>query len=173
MRRRASCTVSVFFAFALVAAACGDDDDGGVSAETTTPAAEDDTTAEDSPQEGPVTIANELDFEFRPVTGTFEVMEGADILGCSGGTFVDAGRPTDGVQRTYTCDSGSNEGSFTADFNFVAVPNEVSDNGTWTVLEGSDDFVGLQGDGDWSIVYDTDDPNVGVGSWTGDISYTS
>jgi hypothetical protein len=174
MRKRLLLVLGIFLALASVAAACGDDDDGGDSDETTTSAAEGDTTttSEDTPKEGPVTIANQVDFNFRPVAGTFEVTEGADILGCSSGSFQDAGSPTDGVERVYTCEAGSNEGSFTSDFNFLADDTE-SDSGTWSISEGSDDFVGLQGDGDWSIVYATDDSDIGVGTWTGDISYTS
>jgi hypothetical protein len=129
--------------------------------------------SDDEPASGPVTFETELDFSFRPVTGTFEVTEGADVLGCTSGTFVDSGSPDEGVERVYTCDSGSNEGSFTATFNFEANKFEESDNGTWTVVEGSDDFVGLQGSGDWSIVYEATGPNIGVGAWTGDINYTS
>jgi hypothetical protein len=134
--------------------------------------------SDDTPKEGPVTIENQVDFSFRPVAGTFEVTEGADVLGCSSGTFVDSGSPNEGIQRVYTCESGSNEGSFTASFNFEAEELEESDNGTWTVVEGSDDFVGLQGSGDWSIVYPTTDERsslhgIGVGTWTGDINYTS
>jgi hypothetical protein len=127
----------------------------------------------DEPAAGPVTFETEVDFSFRPVAGTFEVTEGADVLGCSSGTFVDSGSPNEGIQRVYTCDSGSNEGSFTASFNFEAEEFEESDNGTWSVVEGSDDFVGLQGSGDWSIVYEPTGPDVGVGAWTGDINYTS
>ena len=132
----------------------------------------------DEPAAGPVTFENEVDFSFRPVAGTFEVTEGADVLGCSSGTFVDSGSPDDGIERVYTCDSGSNEGSFTASFNFEPNPDTTGDNGTWTVVEGSDDFVGLQGSGDWSIVYPTPDERislsgVGAGTWTGDINYTS
>jgi hypothetical protein len=127
----------------------------------------------DEPAAGPVTIGNEVDFSSRPVAGTFEVTEGADILGCYSGTFVDSGSPNEGIQRAYTCDSGSNEGSFTTSFNFEAEEFEESDNGTWTVVEGSDDFVDLQGSGDWTIVYEATGPDVGVGTWTGDINYTS
>jgi hypothetical protein len=128
----------------------------------------------DEPASGPVTFENEVDFSFRPVAGTFEVTEGADVLGCSSGTFVDSGSPNERIQRVYTCDSGSNEGSFTASFNFDATETFTeSDNGTWTVVEGSDDFVDLQGNGDWSIVYEATGPDVGVGTWTGDINYTS
>jgi hypothetical protein len=84
----------------------------------------------DTPKEGPVTIVTQVDFSSRPVTGTFEVTEGADVLGCSSGAFVDGGSPTDGVQRVMACDSGSNEGSFTVTLTFEAVAFEVSDNGT-------------------------------------------
>ena len=129
--------------------------------------------SDDTPKEGPVTIENQVDFSFRPVAGTFVVTEGADVLGCSSGAFVDSGSPDTGIERVYTCESGSNEGSFTTSFNFEAEELEESDNGTWTVVEGSDDFVDLQGGGDWSIVYPTDGPDIGVGTWTGDIKYTS
>ena len=129
----------------------------------------------DEPAAGPVTFETEVDFSFRPVTGTFEVTEGADVLGCSSGAFVDSGTPTDGIQRVFTCDSGSSEGSFTTSFNFdtTGLSNNDSDNGTWSVVEGSDDFDGLQGSGDWSIVYDQTGGGGGVGTWTGDINYTS
>ena len=180
MRRQLLCTVGILFAFVSLAAACGDDDDGGDSAEAA-PEADGDTTTEDTPQEttddpemeGPVTIETQVDFEFRPVAGTFEVTEGADIIGCSTGSFVDAGSPTEGVRRVYTCESGSNEGSFSASLSFLAEANTVSDSGTWTIEEGSDAFVDLQGDGDFSIVYETDGPNIGEETWTGKVSYTS
>jgi hypothetical protein len=129
--------------------------------------------SDDTPKEGPVTIENQVDFSFRPVAGTFEVTEGTDVLECSSGTFVDSGSPNEGIQRVYTCDSGSNEGSFTASFTFEAEEFELSDNGTWSIVEGSDDFAGLQGSGVWSIVYEATSPDVGVGTWTGDINYTS
>jgi hypothetical protein len=125
----------------------------------------------DEPKEGPVTWVNAVDFTSPPITGTFEVTEGADVLGCSSGTFVDSGTPDTGIERVQTCDSGSNEGSFTVAFTFDAFTAE-GENGTWNVVEGFDDFVGLQGSGDWSIVYPTS-PDAGVGTWTGDINYTS
>ena len=127
--------------------------------------------SDDTPKEGPVTWVNEVTFGSQGVSGTFEVTEGADVLGCSSGTFVDSGNPDVGVQRVQTCDSGSNEGTFTVAFAFDDFTDE-GENGTWSVVEGSDDFVGLQGGGDWFIVYPTD-PNLGVGTWTGDINYSS
>jgi hypothetical protein len=143
----------------LFVAACSSDD----SASGTT-------VADETPKEGPVTTATEVDFSSSPVAGTFEVTEGADVLGCSSGTFVDS---DSGVRRVQTCDSGSNEGSFTVTFTFDDHFEGSSDAGTWSVVEGSDDFVGLQGGGDWSIVYEQTGPDAGVGTWTGDISYTS
>jgi hypothetical protein len=125
----------------------------------------------DEPKEGPVTWVNEVSFGPQGVSGTFEVTEGADVLGCSSGTFVDSGTPDSGIERVYTCDSGSNDGSFTTGFTFDAFTDE-GENGTWSVVEGSDDFVGLQGGGDWFIVYPTN-PDLGMGTWTGDINYTS
>jgi hypothetical protein len=129
----------------------------------------------DEPASGPVTFETEIDFSMRPVTGTFEVTQGADVLGCSSGTFRDSGSPNDGIQRVMTCDSGSNEGSFTVTLSFVTAGSFESgaDNGTWSVVESSDDFDGLQGSGDWSIVYDQTGGGSGAGTWTGDINYTS
>ena len=127
--------------------------------------------SDDTPKEGPVTWVNEVSFGSQEVSGTFEVTEGADVLGCSSGTFVDSGTPDSGIERVYTCDSGSNEGSFTTGFTFDDFTSE-GENGTWSIVEGSDDFVGLQGGGDWFIVY-PDNPDLGVGTWTGDINYTS
>jgi len=49
-------------------------------------------------------------------------------------------------------------------------------------VEGSGDFVGLEGGGDWSVIFATPtgdesfvtgDENVGVETMTGDIKYTS
>jgi hypothetical protein len=87
----------------------------------------------------------------------------------------ESGSSDTGIERVYTCDSGSNEGSFAASFNFdtTGLSNNDSDNGTWSVVEGSDDFDGLQGSGDWSIVYDQTGGGSGVGTWTADINYTS
>jgi hypothetical protein len=127
----------------------------------------------DEPAAGPVTIENEVDFSSQPITGTFEVTQGADVLGCSSGTFVDSGNPDSGIERVYTCDSGSNEGSFTTGFTFdFEAFTDERQNGTWSVVEGSDDFDGLQGSGDWFIVYPVSQ-DVGMGTWTGDINYTS
>jgi hypothetical protein len=39
----------------------------------------------DEPASGPITIVSELDVSGRAISGTFDVTEGADILGCSAG----------------------------------------------------------------------------------------
>jgi hypothetical protein len=70
-------------------------------------------------QQGPVTIDTQIDFTEEPFHGTFEVTEGADALGCSSGTFVDAppDAPTErGIHKEFTCESGPSTGTFTAEF---------------------------------------------------------
>jgi hypothetical protein len=130
--------------------------------------------SDDTPTEGPVTIVTQIDFSEAPIHGTFEVTEGADVLQCSSGTFEDEFVTEGNFLKVFTCDSGSNEGTFTANFNVSsgAAPDSLVDSGTWSVAEGSDDFVGLQGSGEWSVVYNPDAPE-GVETWTGDINYTS
>jgi hypothetical protein len=105
--------------------------------------------------EGPVTIEIEADFSARPVVGTFEITEGADVLGCSSGTSVDEWVAEDSVLTTMTCTSGSNSGTFTADFD---------PDGPWSIVDSSGDFVGLQGSGDF-LERDTGS------TFTGDIEF--
>jgi hypothetical protein len=120
----------------------------------------------------PVTIVAQVDFDDRPVIGTFEVTEGADVLQCSSGTFVDGRVNQANHLRVFTCESGPNEGTFTAIFTINDPPTGPGDdNGAWNVSEGSDDFVGLQGGGEWSAVNTGDLPE-SVETWTGDIEYT-
>jgi hypothetical protein len=128
--------------------------------------------SDDTPTEGPVTIVAQVDFDDRPVIGTFEVTEGADVLQCSSGTFED-GRVSQATHlRVFTCEAGSSEGTFTATFTVDDPPTGPGDgNGSWSVAEGSDDFVDLQGDGEWSAVNTGDLPE-SVETWTGGIEYT-
>ena len=130
--------------------------------------------SDDTPTEGPVTIVTQLDFSDQPVIGTFEVTEGADVLQCSSGTFEDELVAPRNLLKVFTCESGSNEGTFTAKFNITSASaaGSLVDRGPWSVVEGSDDFVDLQGGGEWSVVYSPDVPE-GVETWTGDINYTS
>ena len=127
----------------------------------------------DAPTSGPVTIETQIDFSTEPFGGTFEVTEGANILGCSSGTFVDT-PGTDDVNKLMTCDSGTNMGTFSISFvpgGYDTGPGD--ENGPWSILEGSDDFSGLQGGGDFWVVFDPDDLPQGVETMTGEIEFTS
>jgi len=118
-----------------------------------------------TPTAGPVTIETDVDRSVSPLQGTFEVTVGADVLGCSSGTLVQMNSETFGKKdNVMTCESGSNTGTFTIVYDPV-------DTSRWTVLESSDDFAGLQGEGRLSWVL----PNAStvVETFTGDIEYTS
>lgn len=130
--------------------------------------------ADSTPTEGPVTIETQTDLTVRPIVGTFEVTESADILGCSSGTFVDEFETSVNINRVMTCDAGSNDGTFTAVFALEGGDSGPGDeNGPWSVAEASGDFVGLQGAGEFSAFWDSeDDAGQGVETWTGDIEYT-
>ena len=123
----------------------------------------------DTPTAGPVTIETKADVSAGTLQGTFEVTVGADVLGCSSGTFVDIGGAT-GIDKVMTCESGSNAGTFTIVFHPVGPDFQ---NGPWSVLESSDDFAGLQGEGDYSVVDDPDGIHAALETLTGDIEYTS
>ncbi len=127
--------------------------------------------SDDSPTEGPVTIIAQVDFDDRPVIGTFEVTAGADVLQCSSGTFEDGRVNSATHRRIFTCESGTNQGTFTTTLTYSDVPSGADSTGSWNVAEGSDDFVSLQGNGDWSSIKTEDLPE-SVDTWTGDISYS-
>jgi len=130
-----------------------------------------DTSTSDTPTSGPVTIETEADFSTRPVIGTFEVAEGADILGCSTGTWEDTfDDVTEDVTKLMSC-TEPNTGTFTILFDpdgYDTGPGE--NNGPWSILNGFDDYAGLQGEGDfWSVDVG---PETGAGTFTGDIEYS-
>ncbi len=159
----------------LVLSACGGDDAGDEAATTTTVGDQATTTtalASDAPTSGPVTIEAAADFSTRPVVGTFEVTEGADVLGCSNGTYEDTfDEATEDVSRLMTC-SGPNTGTFTIVFDpdgYDTGPGE--NNGPWRIVSGSADFADLRGEGDFWMT--PDGPDTGVEEYTGDIEYTS
>jgi hypothetical protein len=116
------------------------------------------------PAKGTVTIKTRIDFNVLPYTGTFEVSEGADILGCSAGSFVDTPMD-DSVQKLLTCESGASSGTFTAEFN----PEENP--GPWSIVAATEDFTGLAGGGGFSIVVDNATAS-GVETLTGEIEYS-
>jgi hypothetical protein len=130
--------------------------------------------SDDTPTEGPVTIVTQADFSGQTVVGTFEVTEGADVLQCSDGTFEDEFVTEGNILKVFTCESGSNEGTFTATFApSDSAPGPGDENGPWSVVESSGDFVGLEGGGDFSVVYATNGANEGVETLTGDIKYSA
>jgi len=126
------------------------------------------------PAFGPVTIETEIDFSTEPVVGTFEVTEGADILGCSNGTFEDTfDDVTEDISKLLTC-SEPNTSTFTIVFDpdgYDTGPGEL--NGPWSILDGFDDFAGLQGEGDFWLLDNPEDPALAMETFTGDIEYTS
>ena len=126
----------------------------------------------DAPTSGPVTIETEPDFSTRPVVGTFELTEGADILGCSNGTFEDTfDEDTEDVTKLMTC-SEPNTGTFTILFDPDGYDTGAGEhNGPWRILDGSADFADLQGEGDYLHSHDL--PETSVETYTGDIEYTS
>lgn len=122
----------------------------------------------DMPQ-GPVTIVTEIDFSDFPFSGEFQVTEGAEILGCSAGTFIDhpAGfePPSEGaIAKIFTCGDGG-EGTFTANFQPFAAGH-----GHWNITDATDDFAGLRGEGDFSVTFDPD-TNTGEEILTGQIHF--
>jgi hypothetical protein len=112
-----------------------------------------------------VTITTQIDFTEEPFNGSFEVTEGADVLGCSSGTFVDTppNPPTDrGVHKEFTCESGAGTGTFTAEF--------FPPGGPWKIVDAANDFSELSGWGAMSLMPDETDPeNAGVETFIGEI----
>jgi hypothetical protein len=96
------------------------------------------------PTQGAVTIITRIDFTKKPLQGSFEVTQGAAVLGCVRGTFVD--RPITAIagHKEFTCTSGTKKGTFTAK---VYPPR-----GPWQIVDATDDFRGLSGAGDFFVV---------------------
>ncbi len=119
----------------------------------------------DTPTAGPVTIETDIaDLSASPISGTFEVTVGADVLGCFSGTLAVMESEKFGwFDTVMTCESGPKTGTFT-----------ITDGGPqfdWSVLESSDDFAGLQGVGRMTFVLPS--PTTAEETYTGDIEYTS
>ncbi|MDX1745491.1 MAG: hypothetical protein R3324_06095 [Halobacteriales archaeon] len=99
------------------------------------------------PASGPVAIEFDLDTSTRPITGTFDVTEGVDVLGCAEGTFED--NPGFELTRMMTCTDG---GTGTVTFMFEPGGYETGpglQNGPWEIVDANGDFSGLEGGGDW------------------------
>jgi hypothetical protein len=118
---------------------------------------------DDTPAAGPVTLRAKINLSDPTVAGTFTVDTGADVLGCSSGTVVQVNNSGLSATNVMTCDSGPNAGT-------VTITRGGEDVRVWNVLESSDDFAGLQGEGSWDWAL------TGTGSvvetFTGDIEYT-
>jgi hypothetical protein len=118
-----------------------------------------------------ITIRTKINFNVWPRRGTFEVLEGASLLGCSGGSFVDT--PVDPIiQKLLTCESGTRSGTFTIEFTAEeSNPGPGAENGPWNMAASTEDFVGLAGRGDFSVVHN-EETAWGVETLTGQIEYS-
>ena len=72
-----------------------------------------------------LTIETASDFSSKPVHGTFEVTEDADILGCSNGTYVDT-PPADEVNKVMSCSEPSQVLSPSLSFRLDMTPDPES-----------------------------------------------
>jgi len=99
---------------------------------------------------GPVTIETFIHFQKTPFHGKFVVLEGALILGCSKGVFVDTPQGA-GAVKEFTCLSGPGAGdTFTVHFEpWVGAISGGNANGHWRVVEGTGFFATLHGEGDF------------------------
>jgi hypothetical protein len=113
-----------------------------------------------------VGITTDVDFGEEPFSGTFEVTEGADALGCATGTFVDATGDEE-IEKTFTCTDGLREGTFTA---LITRPSEEGEQTPWRVVDATADFAGLEGEGEFSVDEDDED-KTGVETLTGEVAY--
>ena len=113
-----------------------------------------------------VEITTEIDFSEQPFSGTFEVNEGADALGCTTGTFVD-GTGDEEIEKTFTCTDGPREGTFTA---LITLPGEEGEQTPWRIVDATADFTGLEGDGEFSVD-ENDEDKTGVETLTGEVAY--
>jgi len=119
---------------------------------------------------GPVTIEIFIHFEPPPPNhGDFVVLEGALILGCSGGTFVDAWHGN--VKGEFTCGSGPGAGdTFTVRLEpWVGDFSRGNAHTHWRVVEGTGFFATLHGQGDFSIEFV--DEWHGIATFTGKVHF--
>ena len=118
-----------------------------------------------------VTIVTKIDFSSEPFHGTFNVTEGADVLGCSRGTFTDF--PAAGaIDKVMTCTKGG-DGDIVLDFRPCVISFDPETNtctGNWKVESATGDFEGLLGGGDVLVVFDPNKP-AGMETLTGEIHY--
>lgn len=96
----------------------------------------------------PFTIVTAVDFLTDPFSGTFNVEQGSDALGCSGGTFADhplaagdfgTGQSGGVLLKVLTCTNGKRSGSFLIHFEMAFE--------RWRFHRGTGDFTGVEGQG--------------------------
>jgi hypothetical protein len=127
-----------------------------------------------TPPQGPVTIVTDIDLSEFPFVGTFAVVEGAGLLGCTSGTFIDLpGGIVPGargnITKNFTCTEGG-IGTFVANFQLASDVGPGDLNGHWNITDAAGAFAGLRGEGDFSV--DTDCcPLSGVETLTGSIHF--
>jgi LPXTG-motif cell wall-anchored protein len=132
--------------------------------------------AADAPND-PFVIETQLTFhETAPPSGTFDVLADSEVLGCSTGSFIDPdAEDIEGglaeVTKLFTCESGPKTGTFSVLFIPGQDVNEADhQTGPWEVEEGTGDFAGLVGGGDFSVVFDS--PTTGVETLAGTIEFS-
>lgn len=116
---------------------------------------------------GEITITSAVRWDEE--VGSFDVTEGSDVLGCTGGSYTEEGLAT-AVARVYTCESGDRSGTFTVHFNPgpTDTPGEFASE--WTVEAATGEFAGLQGAGDFLAVLD-DDEEGAAETWTAEVDF--
>jgi hypothetical protein len=101
--------------------------------------------------------------------GTFEVIYGADVLGCEQGSFVEwIGEIPQGTAdlKELTCESGERSGTFT-----VSQLLAFYSGGPMYLTRATDDFYGLSGEGEWFAV-ENEDEDIVVETLIGKIKYS-
>lgn len=107
---------------------------------------------ESTGEPAPFTIVTTVDFLADPPSGTFDVEQGSDALGCSGGTFVDhpllegdfgTGQSGGVLLKVLTCTNGERSGSFLIHFQMAFE--------RWKFHGGTGDFRTVEGEGHYFI----------------------
>ncbi|MFT7599593.1 MAG: hypothetical protein ACI8TP_002528 [Acidimicrobiales bacterium] len=82
--------------------------------------------------------------------GTFVVTEGADVLGCSGGSLVGSEGPSQqirGLIQELTCDGGSAVGTLRIYIEASGWHGDRDVTGPWVIDSGDGDFADFTGNG--------------------------
>lgn len=130
------------------------------------------TTTEPPPSlNGSIVIETTATSTDEPPGGTFEVTEGADVLGCTSGSFVDT-LPDSGppIIKTLTCESGVTAGAtVTISFNLDS-PGLGDENGRWRIDDATGAYNGLNGGGAIALYFTSD--TTATETITGDVNHS-